>query len=119
MFISRFEECEEILANDKVRLRELLSPHVSDVEARYSLAHAILEPGLESLPHRMKTSEVYYVLAGRGLMVIDDEEAEVSPGDTIYIPPGSKQWIANTGEQDLVFLCIVDPAWKVEDELII
>jgi len=34
----------------------------------------------------------------------------------IYIPPNSVQRIKNIGPNDLIFLCIVDPAWKPEDE---
>jgi mannose-6-phosphate isomerase-like protein (cupin superfamily) len=62
---------------------------------------------------------VYYILEGAGIMHIDDEEQEVSIGDTIYIPPHSKQYIHNVGNVDLKFLCIVDPAWKVEDETVL
>jgi mannose-6-phosphate isomerase-like protein (cupin superfamily) len=40
----------------------------------------------------------------------------VGPGDTVYIPPGAGQQITNTGRSDLVFLAIVDPAWRAEDE---
>ena len=49
-------------------------------------------------------------------MHIDDETTEVSPGDTIYIPPQAVQWIENTGSDDLEFLCIVDPAWQPNAE---
>ncbi len=47
---------------------------------------------------------------------IDNEAEKVAPGQTIYIPPGSTQFIENTGKDDLIFICIVDPAWKPEDE---
>ena len=49
-------------------------------------------------------------------MSIDGETARVRPGQAIYIPPHAVQFIRNTGSVDLVFLCIVDPAWRVEDE---
>ncbi len=49
-------------------------------------------------------------------MHINDESAEVASGDVVEIPPGSEQWIENVGEDDLAFLCIVDPAWRAEDE---
>ncbi len=49
-------------------------------------------------------------------MHIDEESAEISPGDTIYIPPQAVQWIENTGSDDLEFLCIVDPAWQPNAE---
>jgi len=117
MFISRFEECEEIVAGDATVLRELLSPVASeDLALRYSLAHARLAPGMTSLLHRLNSSEVYYITEGAGLMRIDGEQAEVGPGDTVYIPPGAGQQITSTGEGDLVFLAIVDPAWRAQDE---
>ncbi len=75
--------------------------------------------GWGSLLHRMMTSEVYYIVQGRGLMYIDDEEAEVWPGDTVYIPPGAAQYITNVGPDELVFLAIVEPAWRVEDEVVL
>jgi len=52
-------------------------------------------------------------------MHIDDRTTEVSDGDAIDIPPGSLQWIENVGATDLEFLCIVDPAWRSEDEEIL
>jgi mannose-6-phosphate isomerase-like protein (cupin superfamily) len=52
-------------------------------------------------------------------MFIDEESAEVHPNQAIYIPPLSEQYIHNTGSTDLIFLCIVDPAWRREDEEIL
>jgi len=51
-------------------------------------------------------------------MHIDEEVQLVTVGAAIYIPPLAKQYIHNCGEETLVFLCIVDPAWRVEDEII-
>jgi mannose-6-phosphate isomerase-like protein (cupin superfamily) len=42
----------------------------------------------------------------------------VIPGNTIYIPPDTRQYIHNSGRIDLKFICIVDPAWKEEDEFV-
>ncbi|NOX71759.1 MAG: cupin domain-containing protein [Candidatus Micrarchaeota archaeon] len=63
-----------------------------------------------------KSSEVYYILQGKGIMFINDETKEVRAGDAIYIPPDAVQRIKNTGDEDLIFLAIVDPAWQKEDE---
>ena len=52
-------------------------------------------------------------------MHVDSESAEVHSGQAVYIPPNSIQYIANTGKSDLEFLCIVDPAWRPEDEEIL
>ena len=116
MLIRPLQACAEFIAGDETILRELLHPEKADVALRYSLAHAIVRAGTASRPHRLKTSEVYYLLTGTGIMHIDDEAAPVGPGDTIYIPPNATQWIDNTGTTDLAFLCIVDPAWRREDE---
>ncbi len=122
MWIKRLNECEKILALDGTVLRELLNPRheKADLKLGYSLAHAIVKPGESSAPHRFfEASEVYYVLQGTGRMHIDDETADVSMGDTIYIPPMGVQYIENTGESDLVFLCIVSPSWYAEAEELI
>jgi mannose-6-phosphate isomerase-like protein (cupin superfamily) len=116
IFIRDLQRCEEIIAGDQTLLRELLHPDKANLEIHYSLAHAKVKPGKSSLPHRLKTSEVYYILKGEGIMHVDDESAHVHAGQAIYIPPNSIQHIQNTGASDLDFLCIVDPAWKAEDE---
>ncbi len=116
MLIKDLQDCEEFIAGDGTILRELLHPAKSDLKLRYSLAHAVVKPGEASRAHRLKASEVYYILEGEGIMYIDDESAKVHTGHAIYIPPDSKQYIKNTGNFDLKFLCIVDPAWRKEDK---
>jgi mannose-6-phosphate isomerase-like protein (cupin superfamily) len=119
MLVVDLKECTEFVAGDNTILREVLHPAKQEVSLRYSLAHATVRPGEVSLPHRLATSEVYYILEGQGVMYIDREQAEVGPGHTVYIPPHSVQSIRNTGESDLKFLCIVDPAWRAEDEEVV
>jgi mannose-6-phosphate isomerase-like protein (cupin superfamily) len=110
------KECDEFVAGDNTRLRELLHPAKVDLALGYSLAHAALGPGEGSLPHKLKTSEVYFILEGEGEMHIDADAGRVGPGTVVYIPPNATQYIVNTGKGELAFLCIVDPAWRPEDE---
>lgn len=119
MFLKRLEDCREFTAGDGSILRELLRPEKADLQIRYSLAHAKVAAGQKTGPHRLKSCEVYYITAGSGLMHIDDRTFAVGPESAIYIPPGAKQYIENTGGSDLKFLCIVDPAWRAEDEEIL
>jgi mannose-6-phosphate isomerase-like protein (cupin superfamily) len=51
-------------------------------------------------------------------MHIDDEVQTVGAGDAIYIPPHARQYISNIGAEPLIFICIVDPAWRKEDETV-
>jgi len=119
MFIRRLSDCEEFIAGDRSILRELLHPDKADLAIRYSLAHAIVKPGQKTTPHRLRTTEVYYILQGHGRMHIDAEVADAHPGCAIYIPPVATQFIENPGDSDLVFLCLVDPAWRTADEEIL
>ena len=50
---------------------------------------------------------------------INKERFHLKKDDSVYVPPNSEQFIENTGTIDLVFLCIVEPAWKIEDEIIL
>lgn len=118
MLVRKLEDCEQFIAGDGTQLRELLHPDKQPIELRYSLAHAVVPAGQTSIPHALTTSEVYYILSGTGEMWIDDESQLVEPGDAVYIPPRAKQFIRNCGQEPLVFICIVDPAWREEDETV-
>ena len=47
----------------------------------------IVEGGGLVDPHSHPTHEFYYIIAGRGIMKIGDEEREVGQGDLVYTPP--------------------------------
>ncbi|MDF2459723.1 MAG: uncharacterized protein K0S79_2139 [Nitrospira sp.] len=51
--------------------------------------------------------------------MIDEQVTIVEAGTTVYVPPGGKQSLENTGTDTIAFLCVVDPAWKTEDERIL
>lgn len=118
MLIQKLNACAEFVAGDGTQLRELLHPDKQAIDLRYSLAHAIVPSGQTSIPHSLTTSEVYYILSGSGEMAIDDERQTVEAGDAVYIPPNAKQYIRNSGTVPLVFICIVDPAWRQADETV-
>ena len=118
MLVQKLSACAEFIAGDSTHLRELLHPDKQPLALRYSLAHATLPVGQTSLPHSLKTSEVYYILSGSAEMHIDGETQMVEPGDAVYIPPNARQFIYNCGSEPLVFICIVDPAWRQEDETV-
>lgn len=119
MLIKRFKNCQEIIAGDNTILRETISGLNDKVECCYSLANAKVPVGTKSFRHALKTTEVYYIIKGKGRMHIDGEMEEVGVQDTIYIPPNAVQYIENIGDEELEFICIVDPAWKKEDEILI
>jgi len=59
----------------------------------------------------LDTAEVYYVLQGRGMMVMETPEEEwavkeLRPGRVLYVPPRWAHRSVNTGQGDLVFLFV-------------
>jgi len=106
----------EFLAGDHTLLRELLHPAKQPIALGYSLAHGTLAPSVRSKQHRLMSSEVYYIIAGRGRLTVDDSVIEVEAGSVVYVPPGGKQSLENSGSTAIEFLCLVEPAWRLEDE---
>ncbi|MEL6385443.1 MAG: cupin domain-containing protein [Cyanobacteria bacterium J06626_18] len=118
MLVRNVSDCEMFIAGDNTQLRELLHPDKQPIELRYSLAHAVVPVGETSIDHSLTTSEVYYILSGQGEMYIDGETQSVGPGDAIYISPQARQFIRNMGQEPIVFVCIVDPAWRAANETV-
>jgi mannose-6-phosphate isomerase-like protein (cupin superfamily) len=119
MLKTSLSECKEFLAGDHTVLRELLHPAKQSIALGYSLAHGTLAPGARSKRHVLASSEVYYFISGQGRFMIDDQVLSVEAGTALYVPPGGTQSLENTGATDIEFLCLVDPAWKPEDEAVL
>lgn len=119
MLIIRHINLPEFIAGDDSKLKEIFNPLKQNLDLGYSLAIARIKPKSITTLHKLKHSEVYFILKGKGEIYIDDEIDEITEGDTIYIPPHSRQRIKNIGNEELVFLCIVDPAWAPQIEEIL
>ena len=50
-------------------------------------AHAVDIDGAKPHYHK-RTTELYYVLEGKGSVILEEEEHAVHPGTMIHIPPG-------------------------------
>ena len=118
MIIKDLSTIPSFLAGDHTDIKEVLSPSNDNLSIQYSLAHASLAVGKASLPHYLKSSEVYYILQGQGRVYINEESQIVKAGQVVFIPANATQYIENIGQETLTFLCIVDPAWRLEDEVI-
>ncbi|HOT04474.1 MAG TPA: cupin domain-containing protein [Methanolinea sp.] len=122
MIIRDITNCPHERVLDRTMLCELLHPDKVPGASGLpcSIAHAIVPVGEESLPHVLKKStELYYILSGHGEMHIENECSTVQRGQIVMIPPGSRQYIRNTGREDLIFLCIVAPKWQANDERLV
>jgi len=65
---------------------------------------AVVPPGGALSPHRHAQPEIYYILAGEGVMELEDQRYSVSAGTAIFIPGNAKHGIANPNVTDVRFL---------------
>ena len=54
--------------------------------------------------HAHEPEQCYYIIKGKGLMMIEGDSKEVSEGNAIYIPPNRKHGIKNIGNTILEYL---------------
>jgi mannose-6-phosphate isomerase-like protein (cupin superfamily) len=66
MLVKDIKKSKYFTSMDKTFLTELLHPKNEDIKMGCSIAHAVLKPGKSSLPHRVRSVEVYYLLEGKG-----------------------------------------------------
>ena len=67
-------------------------------------------------PHKHEPEQCYYIIKGKGLMKIEDEEKIVGPGDAIYIPSNREHGIKNIGNEVLEYLTANTPAFDPDYE---
>lgn len=112
--ISRFDPATEFHTPERCYIVEI---HNSEADPDCSIARARVEPGVTTQLHNLRgTIERYIVLEGRGAVEIAGAApTPVGPLDVIRIPAGAAQRIANTGEVDLIFLCVCTPRFQKEN----
>ena len=99
-------------------LRVLFDQNTNNVK-QMSVWETTFPPGvgipLHKHPHPVE--ELLYVLRGKGIETVGDEQREVGPGYAILIPPEVEHNILNTGDEMLMLLVVVSPPGIVEKEL--
>lgn len=98
-------------------LRPLIDRTTSPI-TQCSLAEETLQPGCSVAPHHHREmEEIYYILAGSGVMSVGEEQREVAAGDAIYVPRGDKHTLENTGTEPIRLIVICGPAFRYEDQI--
>jgi len=78
----------------------------------------VVAPGKTARAHKHQEHEAFFITQGRGRMRVDDETAEVGPGDMIFMNPWNVHELQNLSEEDdLIFLdlCWEDMSQAVEE----
>lgn len=121
IYNKNLEDIEDINYFGDAAVRNLINPNrvEMDLDLDYSIAHFLVKPGdpLDSLI--MNNPETYYVLEGEGMLYIEDVPFELKKGKLVLVPANANQYIENTGDVDLEFLAINQPAWESANEVIL
>ena len=119
MSLRKSSEIKSIQGDEGTKIKQYFHPHNTLNGINYSIAQFTLEPRKKSKLHKISSSEIYYILEGSGNLMINDDIHHLQKDDSAYVPPNSKQFMENTGSINLRFLCIVEPAWKADDEILL
>jgi mannose-6-phosphate isomerase-like protein (cupin superfamily) len=102
-----------IRSNDGVAILEL------EQNKDYSLAYGELLPNEQSKNHFLEMQEIYFFLEGQGELIIETKTISIKKGMLVKIPEKKKQYLKNTGDSPLRFLCIVNPPFDAAKEKIL
>lgn len=86
----------------RVQWRTLFSAERTSTEA-LTAGVAEIRPGNQLKVHRHLPPELYYLLAGEGMVTIDGVEYPVGVGTAVFIPGNAAHGIRNTGQTLLRF----------------
>ena len=105
-----------IIKFDEIEKKELQAFHGGEgaliaymfADEKNKILRGKLVPGASIGEHRHEnTSEIIFILQGRGRIVCEGKEEDVFVGDCHYCPKGSTHAFENVGEEDLIFYAVV------------
>lgn len=77
-------------------------------DGKVRIMKAVLEQGCSiGLHTHTDSSEVVYILSGKGVCLLGGEKETVEAGQVHYCPKGSSHSMANENVEPLVVLCVV------------
>ena len=82
----------------------LLIGEINSGAKEVSIQITDVEPNGMQFLHSHEEEQCYYIIAGIGLMIIDDQTKELNEGDAVLIPSNSTHGIKNIGNNKLTYL---------------
>ena len=92
-----------LAAKSPVRWKILVSGERGP-SSQLSTGIAEMAPGTLLPLHHHAPAETYYIISGHGYVTVDDHEASLNPGSSVFIPSNAKHSLRCTGTENLVFL---------------
>ena len=100
----RIQEMKEFSADPKVRRKKLFTSEKIVAE------FVSYEPGQGAVVHfHPKQDEIFYVVEGKGIILVGDEEIQVQPSSVVFVPAQVKHGIKTTEDSQLVIMFVKGP----------
>lgn len=105
-----------IIKFDEIKEKELQAFHGGEgalianmfADEKNKILRGKLVPGASVGVHRhIPSSEIIFILSGKGKSICDGKEELLFAGDCHYCPKGSEHCLINVGEEDLLFYAVV------------
>jgi len=87
------------------RVRWLVSE--KDGAKNFAMRCFEVEPNGYTPRHSHDWEHEVFILSGEGIVFCEGEERKISPGYVVFIPPGKEHYFKNTGNEKMVFLCLI------------
>lgn len=65
--------------------------------------------GHEPRPHAHHYEQIVYILQGKGIFHVGEEDVPLEEGSLLVIPPNVEHWLEMVGEEDVVNLDVFTP----------
>lgn len=108
--IIRANKRERIIFPESPSLEyEILAPHYAE---SVSMLQLTLRQGMSTATLKTKYTgeEIAYILQGKVRLILEDEEADLSVGDSVHIPPGIKhRWMGMADVDSIILYAIAPP----------
>lgn len=83
---------EIVNVNEKARFLDNFAPLVLKSDATHKTPLICMKPG-QMIPPHPGGAGVFYIVSGKGIMTVGEEETEVGPGDMIFVEKGAERGI--------------------------
>jgi len=85
----------------------------------HKVKQLVVKPG-QRLSYQMhqKRKEHWFIVSGRGLVTLNDEDAPVGAGDSVDVGLEMKHRIQNIGDEPLVFIEVQTGTYFGEDDIV-
>ncbi len=105
----------KVFRSDEGEVEEPEGEKIREVFSDGDIGIAEAEIRDANLHYHEEMEEIYYVVEGKGQMVLDGEEINLDKGDLIYISPD----VEHRAHGDFKVLVISKPPWSKEDHILV